>query len=87
MPRHPFSLRPCQRRPVFSRSRVNRLVSGKPLEAARDATVIIETSWGMGSGFIIDEQCHVVTNRHVVETDGDRVADERRAMSRRLKPQ
>ena len=52
-----------------------RAVSGKPLEAARDATVIIETSWGVGSGFIIDEQCHVVTNRHVVETDGDRVAD------------
>jgi S1-C subfamily serine protease len=50
-------------------------VSGKPLEAARDATVMIETSWGVGSGFIIDDQCHVITNRHVVETDGDRVAD------------
>jgi S1-C subfamily serine protease len=50
-------------------------VSGKPLEAARDATVLIETSWGVGSGFIIDEQCHVVTNRHVIETDGTRVAD------------
>ena len=37
--------------------------------------MVIETSWGVGSGFIIDEQCHVVTNRHVVETDGDRVAD------------
>jgi serine protease Do len=47
-----------------------------PLEAARDATVLIETSWGLGSGFIIDEQCHVVTNRHVVETDGRRMADE-----------
>ena len=49
--------------------------SAKPLEAARDATVLIETSWGVGSGFIIDEQCHVITNRHVVETDGSRVAD------------
>jgi serine protease Do len=47
----------------------------KPLEAARDATVIIETTWGAGSGFIIDEQCHVITNRHVIETDGNRVAD------------
>jgi len=48
----------------------------KPLEVARDATVIIETGWGMGSGFIIDEQCHVITNRHVIETDGTRVADQ-----------
>ena len=70
MPRHPVSPRPCQ-----ASTKSVEAVSGKPLEAARDATVIIETSWGMGSGFIIDEQCHVVTNRHVVETDGDRVAD------------
>jgi len=47
----------------------------KPLEAARDATVLIETSGGIGSGFIIDEQCHVITNRHVIETEGSRVAD------------
>jgi serine protease Do len=45
------------------------------IELARDATVFIKTGWGMGSGFIIDEQCHVVTNRHVVETDGARVAN------------
>jgi serine protease Do len=49
--------------------------SESPLEAARDATVLIETSWGLGSGFIIDEECHVITNRHVVETDGRRMAD------------
>jgi len=49
--------------------------SEKPLEAARDATVLIETGWGLGSGFIIDEQCHVVTNRHVVENDGTVVAN------------
>jgi serine protease Do len=48
--------------------------SEKPLEAARNATVLIETTWGVGSGFIIDGQCHVITNRHVVETDGARVA-------------
>jgi len=29
----------------------------------------------MGSGFIIDDNCHVITNRHVVETDGARVAN------------
>jgi serine protease Do len=45
-----------------------------PIEAARNATVFIRTGWGLGSGFIIDEDCHVITNRHVVETDGNRVA-------------
>lgn len=46
-----------------------------PIEAARNATVFIRTGWGLGSGFIIDADCHVITNRHVVETDGARVAD------------
>jgi serine protease Do len=45
-----------------------------PIEAARSATVLIRTGWGLGSGFIIDDECHVITNRHVVETDGQRVA-------------
>jgi S1-C subfamily serine protease len=44
------------------------------VEAARSATVFIRTAWGLGSGFIIDADCHVVTNRHVVETDGAKVA-------------
>ncbi len=45
------------------------------VEAARNATVFIRTAWGaLGSGFIIDADCHAVTNRHVVETDGARVA-------------
>jgi serine protease Do len=47
-----------------------------PIEAARSATVFIKTGWGLGSGFIIDADCHVVTNRHVVETDGAKVANE-----------
>lgn len=44
------------------------------IERARNATVIIKTGWGSGSGFIIDSECHVITNRHVVDTDGARVA-------------
>jgi len=44
------------------------------IEMARTATVFIRTAWGLGSGFIIDADCHVVTNRHVVETDSARVA-------------
>ena len=50
--------------------------TGKPLEAARNATVLIETGLGVGSGFIIDGQCHVVTNRHVVELNGEQTANE-----------
>lgn len=37
------------------------------IESARNATVLIKTGWGTGSGFIIDASCHVITNRHVVE--------------------
>jgi len=48
--------------------------TGNTIENARRATVLIKTSWGLGAGFIVDEACHVVTNRHVVETDGSRVA-------------
>jgi S1-C subfamily serine protease len=50
------------------------LPARNPIEAARNATVFIRTGWGLGSGFIIDAECHVITNRHVVETDGARVA-------------
>lgn len=41
---------------------------------ARSATVAIRTPWGQGAGFIVDAACHVITNRHVVDTDGARVA-------------
>jgi serine protease Do len=44
------------------------------IETARNATVLIKTDWGTGSGFIIDSRCHVITNRHVVETDSSRAA-------------
>jgi serine protease Do len=52
------------------------MAGGNPIEAARRATVLIKTGWGIGAGFIVDEACHVVTNRHVVETDGSRVASQ-----------
>ncbi len=49
--------------------------AANPIEAARRATVLIKTGWGLGAGFIVDDACHVITNRHVVETDGSRVAN------------
>jgi len=39
------------------------------IERARNATVSVQTGWGAGSGFFIDELCRVVTNRHVIEID------------------
>jgi S1-C subfamily serine protease len=45
-----------------------------PIEGARNATVLIKTAWGFGSGFIVDDDCHVITNRHVVDDNGLRVA-------------
>jgi serine protease Do len=58
--------------PAYTRAELPR--ARTPIEAARNATVFIRTGWGLGSGFIIDADCHVITNRHVVETDGNRVA-------------
>jgi S1-C subfamily serine protease len=43
------------------------------IERARNATVFVQTRFGFGSGFIIDAACHVITNRHVVDSDGARV--------------
>ena len=40
------------------------------IERARNATVFIQTDWGtLGSGYIADANCRVITNRHVVEFD------------------
>ncbi|PHR26839.1 MAG: hypothetical protein COA36_10970 [Desulfotalea sp.] len=44
------------------------------IELARNATVSIETPWGTGSGFFISKD-YIVTNKHVVEIDGKKVAD------------
>lgn len=40
-----------------------------PIQLARDATVLIQTPWGSGSGFFVDGLGRIVTNRHVVEFD------------------
>ena len=41
------------------------------IEKARNSTVFIDTGFGSGSGFFIDDQCTVVTNRHVVQLQFD----------------
>ena len=58
-----------------------------PIERARNATVFIRTSWGtLGSGFIINKNCDVITNRHVVESNNREVEKEmKQAQSRLLK--
>jgi len=44
------------------------------IEESRNATVFIKTGWNStGSGFIIDDKCTVITNRHVVKFDKDQV--------------
>lgn len=47
---------------------------GNGIELARKATVSIETPWGTGSGFFVNEY-YIVTNRHVIELDQDKVAE------------
>ena len=45
---------------------------GNAIEEARNATVFIETPWGtLGSGFIVSNDCTVITNRHVVDFNED----------------
>ncbi len=56
------------RKHVVTREVVEKIVRGTPIEQARNATVSIETPWGTGSGFFINEQ-FIVTNKHVVEFD------------------
>ncbi|MRR07125.1 MAG: trypsin-like serine protease [Deltaproteobacteria bacterium] len=44
------------------------VISGTPIEQARNGTVSIETPWGSGSGFFITDTT-IVTNKHVVSPD------------------
>jgi len=43
-------------------------VGDNVIERARNATVSIETPWGTGSGFFVNQK-YIVTNRHVVQFD------------------
>lgn len=55
------------------------------IERARNSTVSIETPWGTGSGFFVNKN-YIVTNRHVVEFDEDKLSDFKRRIetTRRL---
>ncbi|MDZ7685411.1 MAG: trypsin-like peptidase domain-containing protein [Gammaproteobacteria bacterium] len=41
--------------------------SRNEVETARNATVFIDTGFGTGSGFFLNEDCIIVTNRHVIK--------------------
>jgi S1-C subfamily serine protease len=43
------------------------------IERARNATVSVTTAWGSGSGFFIDSRGHIISNRHVVQFDADKL--------------
>lgn len=51
------------------------LTSGtNTIEQARNATVSVETPWGTGSGFFVNEN-YIVTNRHVVEFNPEQLGE------------
>jgi S1-C subfamily serine protease len=43
------------------------------LEEARNATVLITTPWGTGTGFFINNSCYIITNKHVVTVDQETI--------------
>ncbi len=45
------------------------------VEKARNATVFIQTPWGVGSGFFIDDSGTILTNKHVVVLSDEEVAE------------
>ncbi len=45
------------------------------IEKGQIATVFIQTPWGLGSGFFIDKECWIFTNKHVVQFDDDQIAE------------
>ena len=45
------------------------------IERARNATVFIDSGFGTGSGFFLDDSCTIVTNAHVVHLDFDAIKE------------
>lgn len=51
-----------------------------PIQAARNATVFIRTSWGSGSGFFISRNGMIITNRHVLQMQNKDIAEYNRQL-------
>jgi S1-C subfamily serine protease len=67
---------PVTQKPV-QKNEKNVPAHGSTIEEARKATVSIETPWGTGSGFFVNDN-YIVTNRHVIEVDKTQLAEFRR---------
>ncbi len=53
------------------------------IERARNATVLIKTTWSSGSGFFVSRDCRIVTNKHVVRLEEADYAQADKAMTNR----
>ena len=60
---------------VLAKQLDEKFPANNSIEAARNATVYIKSPWGSGSGFFVDNEGHVVTNKHVVEPEKEMVRD------------
>ena len=49
--------------------------ASNPIEQARNATVLIVTPWGLGSGFFVTEDCSIISNRHVVQLSAKEISE------------
>ncbi len=58
----------------FRQKQKNFAFKENAVEIARNATVSIETPWGTGSGFFVNDQ-YIVTNRHVVKVSEKAIAE------------
>src|SRR5512138_1182881 len=76
--------RPEPARPPVGQKELSAKSVGSSIEEARDATVSIETPWGVGSGFFISRNC-IVTSRHVVKVDPKEPAKYRQMLDEKKK--